>query len=459
MGFPSSGAPYRDAGEQLFEQLERVRVLLAHQLEVRRAMAAGAGEGAARAVERFVVENVEPARVPWTPRVAEALAAIETHVAGRLAATAPAERRLARVVERLGLDGVAVDLLLAAVAPQVSRGFREAMQLLGPEAAPGVHRAAHLVELVAGAPERADAAAAALDDGAPLLASGALRVVAAGAGPLWRAVAPSPYLVRWLRGGGPPSPPLADAGAWSSADAASQQDDAALQQTDPLAERLRALAASAAATARPLRLFLVGEPGSGKSRGARRLAAHLGRGVLELEPAAWRPERADDLLALLLDAELRGQLVYVHARDAAPSEPLLAALGRAAAPVVVSLHGADDALGGWAALPLAGFVRVAVEPPGAQAQLAAWRAAVGDALPEAALTDLVHRHALDFRGIERAAAETRAAVAHGADPSERHAVAVAAARAQVRHRLRDVADRIVTTLTWEDLVLPSEVRE
>ncbi|MCE9574758.1 MAG: hypothetical protein K8W52_16535, partial [Deltaproteobacteria bacterium] len=233
-------------GDELLDRLERIRIMLAAALQVRAAIAGDGGQARAR----FAQDNVEPGMVPWPDEIVATLAAIDREVAARVG-----ERpsRFARLVAVAGLDAVEADLVLAAIAPGVRRGFREAMQLVGTEVAPGVHPAAHLIELVARGAARTAQARAAIGDRGRLIASGVLVADAAHghAAPLWRALTPSLVTRAWLSG--EPSPLHA-----------LDREPAIRRAIDPATEAAIARVTHAGAP----RVILIGAPGSGRTRAA-----------------------------------------------------------------------------------------------------------------------------------------------------------------------------------------------
>jgi hypothetical protein len=411
---------------ELYDRLERVRVLLAHALEVRVAMTGAGDDRGLRALERFLRENVEPGFVPRPAHVTEALAQVDRGVAERHGARAS---RFARLTDLLRLDPIEIDLLLVALAPGARRGFREAMLMIGAERAPGVHPAAHLIEVVAASAETYAAARAAVADDARLLASGALVAFAdePGVPTLWRTLAPSRVIRAWLDGS--PSP-------------------YALLDTEPEIRRI-------ADTLPPegggqgggfARVALIGPANSGRTRAAAALSHRLGL------RAAIAPSR--DARPAALDARLRDHMLFIDAGSEV-SPDLLAGLAHAAIPVAVSaLPGTPAA----AALARAGFTRVDIATPSHATQIRAWTAALADpAVDPAAIADLVRGHALELGAIEEAAAQARAEA--GDDRRRLLPAAERAARARTSDRLAAIADRLSTTLSWDDLVLPPDVRE
>ncbi len=462
--------------QELLDRLERVRVLLAHALDVRRAIAKGGGQ--AGALEGFLHKNREPGFVAHPAAVEQALASVDAHVAERVGAR---ETRFTRLVAMLRLSPLERDLLLAAVAPTVRRGFREAMLLIGPEAvAGGVHPAAHLIELVSSSSHGYVEACRAVDDASPLVRDGALlaQPMSAVAPPLWRALAPSMALYRWLRGQSSPYPLLDRTPALRRA-----VDDEVSAHLDHLLGAGPAAASDNPEPAtpipldRPVRVLLLGEPGAGRTRAAAALAHRLGR---RAAIAPW-PTRAsasaapaDALAAAALDARLRQRLLYI-ASDSAEAGPhgdrngtdalgALAALAALDAPGWACAVAAQPGSATADALLAAGFARVDVRPPALPAQVRAWRGALGEDFPEADITDLVRGHALPFHAIEQAAAQAvsdSGVIPPATDDDQKRRLLSAAEHAAsgvTSDRLAQIADRLSTTLSWDDLVLPEDAR-
>ena len=453
--------------QELLDRLERVRLLLAHALRVRQLMTRG-GSGVQAAWERFLHENVEPGFVSRPPELEQALGQIDAHVRGRVA---DRETRFTRLVRLLGLDALEVDLLLCALAPSVRRGFREALQLVGPEVmAGGVHPAAHLVEVVASSAETYARARAAVDDDGTLIASGALLAapMAPGAPPLWRALTPSPALYRWLLGAQSPYPVLAE--------------EPPLRRAVDEDVEVHIQATVREAHGQPVRVVLIGEAGAGRTRAAAALAHLLGC------RAAWLPRVDRELAPAVLDARLRQRLVFLDTAsgDELPQEATLALAQPELSCAVAALPGSAAA----ASLLAAGFTRVDLRMPSLRSQVRAWRHALGQGVPEDEIADVVRGHSLPFHSIEEAATQAKVESgvlgvelpqSSGENPAENpgenpgdqspehpgHVVrnarlllqaAERAARAITSDRLSDIADRLSTTLTWDDLVLPEDVR-
>ena len=428
--------------QELLDRLERVRMLLAHALRVRQVVSRG-GAGKQAAWERFLHDNVEPGFVSRPPDIEQALAHIDAHVSERAAGQ---ETRFTRLLRLLALDPVEIDLLLCALAPAVRRGFREALQLVGPEVLPGgVHPAAHLVEIVASSAETYARARAAVDDDGTLIASGALLAepLAPVSPPLWRALAPAPALSRWLLGGDSPYPVLAE--------------DPPLRRAVDGDVEAHLQAAVRESSGRPVRVVLIGEPGAGRTRAAAALAHMLGC------RAAWLPRSDREIAPAVLDARLRRRLVFLDTSAMAgaelPPSTLTALTQPELACAVAALPGSRAA----AALLAAGFTRLDLRMPSLRAQVRAWGHALGAGVPESDIADMVRGHSLPFHAIEEAATQARVESGITAVDSTRTARALLAAaeraaRAITSDRLSDIADRLSTTLSWDDLILPDDAR-
>ena len=426
--------------QELLDRLERVRMLLAHALRVRQAVSRG-NAGKQAAWERFLHENIEPGFVSRPADIEQALAHVDAHVAGRVQGR---ETRFTRLLRLLALEPLEIDLLLCALAPAVRRGFREALQLVGPEVGPGgVHPAAHLVEIVASSAETYARARAAVDDDGTLIASGALLAgpLAPVSPPLWRALAPAPALYRWLLGGDSPYPVLAE--------------DPPLRRAVDEDVEGHLQAAVRESSGRPVRVVLIGEPGAGRTRAAAALARMLGC------RAAWLPGTEREIAPAVLDARLRQRLVFLDTSAAAdlPPSTLTALTQPELACAVAALPGSRAA----AALLASGFTRLDLRMPSLRAQVHAWRHALGTGVPEDDVADMVRGHSLPFHAIEEAATQARVESGVTAVDSPRTArlllaAAERAARAITSDRLSDIADRLSTTLSWDDLILPEDAR-
>ncbi|MCE9578194.1 MAG: ATP-binding protein, partial [Deltaproteobacteria bacterium] len=176
------------------------------------------------------------------------------------------------------------------------------------------------------------------------------------------------------------------------------------------------------------------------------LARSGGALLLPREPAAAR--------AAVLDARLRDALLVVELGDAL-DPAVLDALAEPALAVAVIARPGHPAI---PALTARGLAPVEVARAGTAVQVEAWHAALEGRVERASLAELVRGHGLELGQLERAAAQVTAEVAPDAAPAVSLAAVERAARAVTSQRLAEIADRLSTTMTWDDLVLPDEVR-
>lgn len=413
---------------ELLDRLERIRILASHAIAVREAIAGS--EGVRGALARFTNENVEPGFIPRPPAIANALDSIDSQLAERYGG----ESRFTRVVELLGLGQLEGDILLAALAPGVRRGYREVLTCLGSEVLPGVHPAAHLVELVADSVDSYEAARSALTDMGALVRNGALRCEGPAASPpLWWAVAPSPGLRDYLLGAAPQMRALDTASALATL------------VDEPVAARIAALAG------RPVAVVLAGDAGCGRTRAAAHLARAAGQGALVA--AAGTP-----LMEAGLEARLRGATLVVSATAARPTADELERLVALGCTLTILASREEPMTAAWVG---AGAVKISMERPGFAAQRRAWELALAsDGEPGVTADDvelLARSTSLSLAAIEQAAAEALQGGDGGADD---HTVgrALRVSRGLTSDRLGRIAKRVSTSLTWDDLVLPDEVR-
>ena len=308
---------------------------------------------------------------------------------------------------------------------------------MGPEVAPGVHPAAHLVEIVASSADSYVEARRALADGSTLIRSGAL---VAGAlspltAPLWRAVTPSSAALHWLSGAPSPYRQL-------------DREPAHRRATDAtIGHHLDAIVANRGE--RPVRLVLAGERGYGRTRAAAALAERLDVHTT-VAAGISSGDAAQSFDGAVLDARLRDHLLVIESDQ--PSAIAARIDDRVHCCILTKslLRGDADA-----ALP--GFVRLDVRFPSSAAQKQVWRGAMGERLDDDAIDDLARGYSLSFGAIEEVARE---AIALAGDDDEVLVRTLRrAAGAANDQRLSEIADRLSTTLQWDDLVLPDDTRE
>ncbi|MFE9790550.1 AAA family ATPase [Streptomyces goshikiensis] len=249
---------------------------------------------------------------------------------------------------------------------------------------------------------------------------------------------------------------------------------------------------------RPPRVYAQGPAGSARGGPARDLAAGLGVALLTVETSGL-PDEADaasDVLALAFrEASLLGALLRIDDIEGFRLRPderevreraLAALLAGHDGPVVV------EGAGEWAPLDrrALGFLTVPVAPCGVAARRALWErelAAQGvraapadlravadrfrlgpDRIADAALTAVAEaaRRTTPGRPCPRNTSDTSGAPARPDAPGAPHASGApdaptreelfASARAQSRHRLAALAQRVETVYGWDDLVLPPD---
>jgi SpoVK/Ycf46/Vps4 family AAA+-type ATPase len=217
-------------------------------------------------------------------------------------------------------------------------------------------------------------------------------------------------------------------------------------------------------------IVLVGPAGCGKTTAAMRYLSGPGRPVIAVQvERLMRPyERVERRVAALRrDARLLGAPLLLDLADAEHEDPSLGGGYRALADLLREhRHGAvitarDGA--GWFLGMLDQAALVHIPHPSKDERAAIWLRALAEHDVPAVDTDVLEaatRYPLTGGAIRRAAVAAGASArGRGAD---RRALqvedVVEACRAQLTPRLSGIAQRIVTTFTWEDLILPRESR-
>ncbi len=213
-------------------------------------------------------------------------------------------------------------------------------------------------------------------------------------------------------------------------------------------------------------LILVGAAGSGRTSLARAAAAELGLPLVAVEvglaPAAARREL---LTATRREVRWTGAAALLEAAGAelAPGdwERLRAALDGLEAPLVVAVspeQAAAAAEGGWE-----GACRVALEEPGREQRARLWRALAprGHGLDERCFDELAARFAFHPGRIRRALKRAEADLA--LQPAGERRLTperlLAACRATGAAAMGDLAQKLPRPFTFDDLVIPEDVRE
>ena len=453
--------------------------------EVRRVL----GRPAAETVEAREAAAAEQPRFDLTERLGIAPRAEAVVAPGAAPGAMPGAAATLR--ERFGLDDIALRLLLAAAAPQLSLDIARLYTFAWADFTVRHPPVGFLAELVALSPSEVLAAHAAFRPDAPLVRHGLVGLAAdahgagerAGEGragdgwagalrsddlpPTHRGVMVPAAVVAFLRGE-PPwlSGRLADAVRFTAP--AAVDDDIA---REPSVVRLRAIfkasESSEGSPANGVQVLLIGDPGAGRERALAAVLAGRGQALVTVdldalpsEPAPFVAAVAEALREARLRAAvplLRGDQLFADADDARllPLARLLARTmpGRSvvlAAPQPVgALQQHLDAL-----QPLV-FAR-----PSAPQQLALWRAALAaGGVDDVELpARLVQRFSVSPGAIARAARQgMRDARLIGEAPGLEHIGA--ALRRHINHALDALAEPLSTTLTWDDVVLPPVVVE
>jgi ATPase family associated with various cellular activities (AAA) len=323
-----------------------------------------------------------------------------------------------------GLDDAAIDVLLLALAPDLDPAYATLIAYLNDD----VRRRWPTADLA----RRLFGDTAALDPAGPLVVPGLLLPIETTerlAAPLSE-FAPNPVLTAHLTG----------AGLASNRGLAQQPEVAA--DPGPLAGLLPLLEAGH----RPL-VLLIGSRADNRTA----LVRTLNSSVVHVDLSADAPARFRDGI---LAARLNNALVLL--------EPDVATLGAItpllrAAPVPVFLKLPDDAA--WRPL-LSGLpaIEIAFAPPDATARRAIWADSLdraGVRSDPAAVAEVADRFRLSRQQIEAAAASLRtSAGAEPGRPPDRTAM-LSAARHQASAELSGLAQRLDSTHTWADLVLPN----
>jgi MoxR-like ATPase len=211
----------------------------------------------------------------------------------------------------------------------------------------------------------------------------------------------------------------------------------------------------------PPLVALEGMPGSGRLRAARRLAATLGRQVLEADLAATVRPAPDVLREAALLARMENAILFVRGLeegvDPATKCRIVAALDTAPGPVLaaVPLNGSVPEAPG--ASPI---VRIRWPEPDAAARYEIWSGALvaaGHVAEPATLEGLADRFHLTPAQIARAARV--AVIGHALQGDGGTIIAAAqlfrAAREQSGDALGGLAVRMTRPVAWRDLVLPA----
>ncbi len=371
----------------------------------------------------------------------------------------PAEGPILDFAQRLGIDGAALPVLMAAVGPQISVDLSRLYGFAWADFAVKLPSVGFLGELLSETDADLAACHAALSPGSPLLHYHLVELAESSAwGPgtprLHRGVRVPDTVVDHLRGLRPGPPPLLRA--------------CAELDSEPLAvEGLHADPSLVEEIQRALdgvgpRLLLLGDRGAGRRSLFGGCARAAGYGLLTLD---------------LSKTERRGEAIAIAAREAQLRRAVLLLRGDAlfedrdawegaAAEIGAALAGHPGAVAFTATGPVAGLhhhvpgvLDLAVRLPDAAGQRAVWQAAL-EPEEEALATDLARRFIVSPGVVHGAVAEARAQNALRGDEAPLDVASVArAVRKRLAPTLSQVAEPFTTSLTWEDVILPPEVQE
>jgi len=347
-----------------------------------------------------------------------------------------AELPLIALRARAGLDFAARHILVAAAADGIDASFGAALRARIQGGAPRVEE---LLALLALSPDDEVAVLEALAPDAPLVAHGLVELSGDDTSALrYRTVTVDDRVAAYLRGERVADHRLHDVIALHAGGAAADGP---------------AVAMLARAMATPGPIVVEGPARVGKltavataARGRRTLVADVAVLAARPEPCAVLARVVRE--AMLLDAQLVLRLGAWRAeRPATLERALIAAIEDGA---IATVHD-GEAL----SRALRGPRRIAVAMPAPDDQHRIWRAGLGE---DVAVERACARYPLPPGDIELAAAAARATAQLAGRAITEDDVMVAA-RARLCHRLGQVADLVVTSLAWSDLVLRDDVAD
>jgi SpoVK/Ycf46/Vps4 family AAA+-type ATPase len=366
------------------------------------------------------------------------------------------------LARRAGLDAIAFELFVLALAPEIDEGFARVYQLLGGKPVLDVAIAARVVT-----PGDAGASTVrrALAPGGALATLGLLELTGPDGAP-----APAPMLATALS---VPASVIAYVLGHAVEDPALRRFLAPARPVLDGAGHLPAalLARVAALLADPGALpLLEGPAGAGKRSLVRAACRAAGRPVIELELTAAAPFAERDALAAARLAWLGGAtlLIGLPAHDpeagAAPSwqRGLASLCERVHERVVLCRNAAvaspldlQLATSPWRLSP------VWVPTPEPEQRALVWRDQLGATAPDVDVGELARGYPLTGGAIRRIASEARVLAEARADGTGavRRADVIAAIEAALAPQLETVGRRLVTEASFEDLVIPDETRD
>ena len=467
--------PFRDAVEHLQEELGWIRLLVDDLLRRRGRRSMDQASDQDR-MTQFAVSAAQASRLVDGEDDDDAPSAeaelVRAHIDARVAqghATGQ-ELPIERVATAFGLDDLARRLLILLLGGEVDEGIRRLYTYAWDDFTRRAPTVEFLLSLVRpGAAFRLGQASALL--GASPLVSWDLVEVGPppGGAPepfLARTVRLAPSVAAWCMGQPMLDPVLRGCAAIARHD----DDDERLVLPDAVHERLRSNLALIGRDA-PALVALVGPPGAGKTAAARAHLCNGGRIAIEVQVDRLlvSGERTEHRLAALRrDSQLLGAPLLLDLADAEHDEVAVAPSARALAELAgTHRHGVVVTARDGAAWFLGMLDQAAVvhlPQPVKEERTVIWGIAMADAgLP--GLTDDALEAASRFPltgGAIRRAATAAGAAARGRGHQEANPTVedvVEACRAQLTPRLSGIAQRIVTTFGWEDLILPKDSRK
>ena len=463
-------SPLADPVEHLREELGWIRLLVEESLarQGRRPLARATDTDR---MSQFAVSEAQAAALldgaePWGAGGEAEL--VRAHLDRRLARAAldGAALPIQRAVRAFDLDDDARRLLLLLLGGEVDEGVRRLYTYAWDDFTRRIPTVEFLLELLTPGLDARVGRAHALLGAGPLVAWDVVEVGPPPGG------SPEPLLARSVRLA--PSvaafcigTPALDPVLRGCASLVEHAEEAQLVLPDAVRERLRSNLALIG-QGEPAVVALVGPPGAGKTAAAR---AHLcGGGRFAVEVQVDRllaaPERAERRIrALRRDAHLLEAPLLLDLAEAEHDDPALAPMLSALAELARTYpHGVVVAARDGATWFLGMLDQAAVvhlPQPSKEERAIIWRLALEDArlppLDDAAL-EAASRYPLTGGAIRRAATAAGAtARGRGQGPLTLEDV-VDASRAQLTPRLSGIAQRIVTTFGWADLILPKESR-
>ena len=327
-----------------------------------------------------------------------------------LEATSAASSPLRYLAEEFALDGSAVLAVVVCLAPEVDLSYQTLFAYLNDDVARRLPTVDLCERLGDGAP---------LQPRSPVLADGVLEAHPVVGAPLWRStgLCLSEPARRHLLTAGPGRPP------------------------------------AKAAVRRPGLVLLQGRAAEDARRAAEGLARHDGRPLVTLDDSVDEPDRR--LRYGLLEARIAGGPLLVSSRDLVlGADPDSAVLGldlvvRSPAQVLVAVR--PDDLSALSVEHLE-HQRLVVDEPDSQLRHQLWLSELARYGVTATHDDVVTVAGMFALGPAQIASAA-AAVAGAAEPDL--AVLVRAARERVAAGFHGLTERVESTYTWDDLVLPS----